>query len=211
MHSSPHNSKLRRLAKEEGGAAYTLSYVMVIPVYALLVCMIIETALVLVAKVGTVYAGYAAARSASVWSAHTTWEKTQEKAKQAAVTGMLPFASGTQPLSATGAISGKAAAHLTAYQLYAKSPVSTKYFMSKYGYASQATKVTIEGRPASWDEDIKAKIEYEHPINVPGIGRMFGKRRLQGYVITLTTEVTLQNEGPQNDSKTLGIGYGTLE
>ena len=69
------NPTLRRLAVEEDGAAYTLSYVMVIPVYALLICLIIETCLMLTAKLGTVYAGYAAARSASVWSSATTWKK----------------------------------------------------------------------------------------------------------------------------------------
>ena len=77
---------MRRLANDEDGAAYTLSYVMVIPVYALLICLIIESVLMLTAKLGTVYAAYAAARTASVWSSATTWEKTMEKAKKAAFT-----------------------------------------------------------------------------------------------------------------------------
>ena len=48
------------------------------------------------AKLGTVYSAYAAARTASVWSSHTTWEKTMEKSKRAALKTMVPFASGTQ-------------------------------------------------------------------------------------------------------------------
>ena len=38
----------------------------------------------LTAKLGTVYAAYAAVRTASVWSSHTTWEKAKEKAEKAA-------------------------------------------------------------------------------------------------------------------------------
>ena len=57
---------LRRLASDEDGAAYTLSYVMVIPLYALLICLIIESVLMMTAKLGTVYSAYAAARTASV-------------------------------------------------------------------------------------------------------------------------------------------------
>ena len=33
---------MRRFARDEEGAAYTLSFVMVIPIYALLICLIIE-------------------------------------------------------------------------------------------------------------------------------------------------------------------------
>src|SRR6188768_3186348 len=86
---------LRRLVADEDGAAYTLSYVMVIPVYALFICMMIESVLFLTAKLGTVYSAFAAARTASVWSSATTWDKAMEKAQLAAVRSMTPFASGT--------------------------------------------------------------------------------------------------------------------
>ncbi len=72
---------MRQLVFDEDGAAYTLSYVMVIPVYALLICLIIESVLMMTAKLGTVYAAFAAARTASVWSSATTWEKTMEQGK----------------------------------------------------------------------------------------------------------------------------------
>src|SRR5262245_4523384 len=86
---------LRRLIVDEDGAAYTMSYVMVIPVYALFICMMIESVLFLTAKLGTVYAAFAAARTASVWSSATTWDKTMEKAQLSAVRSMTPFSSGT--------------------------------------------------------------------------------------------------------------------
>ena len=207
-------SGLGHLAHDEDGAAYTLSYVMVIPLYALLICTIVEMAMMLTAKLGTVYAAYAAARSASVWSSATVWETTEEKAKLAAIKTMVPFASGTQPLLDSAAPDAilDAAMYVAAYQSYAKKPVSTEYLLMKYGYAARHLKVEIEGPPEKWDADITAKVTYDFPFNVPGVGRIIGKPSLSGgYIFSLTSEVTLPNEGPQNEDKTIGIGYGTLE
>src|SRR6185436_5257888 len=114
---------VQRLLSEEDGAAYTLSYVMVIPVYAILVCMIIESVLMMSAKMGTVYAAYAAARTASVWSSATTWDKTLGKSKEAAINAMVPFASGMQSKASSTPQSGdlaKSAAYVAAYKAYAK-------------------------------------------------------------------------------------------
>lgn len=207
--------ELRRLVVAEDGAAYTLSYVMVVPMYAILICLIIETSMMLTAKLGTVYSAYAAARSASVWSSATTWDKTLEKAKQAAIKSMTPFASGTQSALSSVPLAGSAvdsAAYLAAYEAYAKKPVAAKYLLAKYGYASRHTKVEIAGPPATWDADISAKVTYEFPFNVPGIGRLLGRRGVDGrYYFSLTSQATIPNEGPQNDRNSIGIGYGTLE
>jgi hypothetical protein len=202
---------LRRLLVEEDGAAYTLSYVMVIPMYAILMCLMIETVLMLTAKLGTVYSAFAAARTASVWSSATTWDKTMKKAKSAAMKTMVPFASGTQG-GLLQAASVDAIAYAGAYHAYAKRPISDKYLMSKYGYAKKHVKVEIAGPPTSWDADITAKVTYDFPFNVPGIGRLLGQRGFDGrYYFAITTEATVPNEGPQDNRKTIGIGYGTLE
>ncbi len=207
----PSPRTMRQLAVDEDGAAYTLSYVMVIPVYALLICLIIESVLMMTAKLGTVYAAFAAARTASVWSSATTWEKTMAKAKEAATKSMTPFASGTHG-GATKAISVDALAYVGAYHAYAKKPISDKYLLNKYGYAQGHVKVEIEGPPEHWDADITAKVTYQFPFNVPGIGRIIGKRGIDGtYYYEITSEATMPNEGPQDDRKTIGIGYGTLE
>jgi len=200
---------------EEDGAAYTLSYVMVIPVYAILICMIIETVLMLSAKLGTVYAAYSAARTASVWSSATTWDKTLAKSRQAAVQSMVPFASGMQPASASTPGSGdvaKSAAYVAAYKTFVKKSISDKQLLAKYGYATRHMTVTIDGPPAHWNDEIKAKVTYEFPFNVPGIGQIFGRRGADGRrYFSITSEVSIPNEGPQDDRKTIGIGYGTLE
>jgi hypothetical protein len=208
-------SGLRRFANDEEGAAYTLSYVMVIPLYALLMCLIIETVLMLTAKLGTVYAAFAAARTASVWSSHTTWEKTLAKAQKAAVKSMVPFASGTQSTFSSVPTSPETLAdfgyYWGAYELYAKGPVARKYLFAKFGYASRNVEVEIEGPPETSDAPIQAKVTYKFPFNVPGIGRILGERGLEGYYYTLSSQVTIPNEGPRDNRKTIGIGYGTLE
>ncbi|MFO0791952.1 MAG: hypothetical protein U0805_21025 [Pirellulales bacterium] len=202
---------LRQLHNDEEGAAYTLSYVMVIPVYAILICMIIESVLMLTAKLGTVYSAFAAARTASVWSSATTWDKTMAKAKWAATKTMAPFASGTHGGLAQAA-SVDALAYDAAFKAYGKQAISDKFLLQKYGYAKQHLKVDIAGPPTSWNAPIIAKVTYEFPFNIPGIGRMFGRRGIDGrfyFVITSTAE--MPNEAPQDDRKTIGIGYGTLE
>lgn len=205
---------LLRLATDEEGAAYTLSYVMVIPLYALLICLMIETVLMLTAKLGTVYAAYAAARTASVWSSAAPWETAQKKAQLAAIKCMAPFASGTQSVRQSlpaPSAAANAPFYWGAYKAFTNSPVAEKYLLAKYGYASRHTKVTIKGPPATWNADITAEVTYEFPFNVPGIGRLLGRRGDGGYYFSLTSQATIPNEGPQNDRNTIGIGYGKLE
>ena len=201
---------MRRLAIDEDGAAYTLSYVMVIPVYALLICLIIESVLMMTAKLGTVYSAFAAARTASIWSSATTWEKTMEKAQSAAAKSMTPFASGTHG-GWTKAATVDGLAYEGAYLAYAKKPISLKYLANKYGYAQDHVKVEIEGPPEHWDSPITAKVTYQFPFNIPGISRIFGKRGTDGYYYEITSQASMPNEGPQDDRETIGIGYGTLE
>ncbi len=202
---------MRRLAIDEDGAAYTISYVMVIPLYALLICMIIESVLMMTAKLGTVYAAFAAVRTATVWSSATTWEKAEKKAKLAATKAMTPFASGTQG-GIEKAANAEAISYEAAYHVYAKKPISDKFLLNKYGYAQEHVKVQIDGPPTDATAPITAKVTYEFPFNVPGIARLFGKRGADGKMyFPITSEATLDNEAPQDGRKTIGIGYGILE
>jgi Flp pilus assembly protein TadG len=208
-------SGLARFVRDEEGAAYSLSFVMVIPIFALMICLIIEGALIMTAKLGTVYAAFAAARTASVWSSHTTWEKTEEKAQKAALQAMVPFASGTQGLLSSVPTEGDTVAdgavYIAAYNAFAKDAQATKYLASKYGYASRNVKVEIEGPPTNSDTPITAKVTYQFPFNVPGIARILGDKGPDGYFFNISSTATIPNEGPRDNRKTIGIGYGTLE
>ena len=210
------SNSLRQLALDEVGAAYTLSYVMVIPFYALFICVIIESALMLTAKLGTVYSAYGAARTASVWASATTWEKTKLKAEESAFRTMTPFASGTN-LSVrdanTASNAGEALAYGRAYAFYGNGQVAPKYLLAKYSYARQHVKVVFEGPPETWNSEIKVKVTYDFPFYVPGVGRLFGTYNPvdRKYYYQLTSQVTLPNEGPKDGLPNIGIGYGTLE
>jgi Flp pilus assembly protein TadG len=215
--ASAHNDALpiRRFLNDEEGAAYSLSFVMVIPILALLICLIIEGALIMTAKIGTVYSAYAAARTASVWSSHTTWEKTKKKSEFAAIKTMVPFASGTQGFGSSVSTDTetvkKGLDYWIAYQAFAADPQSNKYVAAKFGYASRNVKVTIEGPPEKSDSPITAKVTYQFPFNIPGIARILGDKGPDGYYFNISSTATIPNEGPRDDRKTIGIGYGTLE
>jgi len=91
---------LRRIHSDTSGAAYSLSFIMVLPFLVLLIALIIETTFMLVAKIGTMQAAFASARTASVWTTRDRdytstddFHLAKDKAQQAAVTAMVPYSS----------------------------------------------------------------------------------------------------------------------
>jgi hypothetical protein len=209
---------VRAICVNEDGAAYTLSYVLIIPFYALIMCLMVETPLIMSAKLGTVYSGFAAARSAAVWDSATEWEKAEKRARLAALKSFIPFSSGTQAIGAGGIPNederkmlldfGKS--YLAAAGINHKIE-SVSYLGKKISYAVKHLTVEI-AQPETWEDDVTVTVKYEFPFNVPGVGRILGKRTLDGrFVYPLETVVIVANESPQNDEQSLGIGYGTLE
>src|SRR4051794_13467293 len=73
----------RELLAREEGMAYSLSFVMTIPFLMLILTTVIETALILEAKLGTMYASYAAARAGIVWLSAEPRGLAQEKVRLA--------------------------------------------------------------------------------------------------------------------------------
>ncbi|MEM7314708.1 MAG: TadE/TadG family type IV pilus assembly protein, partial [Planctomycetota bacterium] len=199
------------LAIHEDGGAYTLSYVMVVPILMLLICLIIETTLMMSAKVGTVHAAFSAARAASVWtSASDNWGIAEQRIEAAAVQSFVPFASGIS--LGTGNDSDQADDYVSAYEEYAQKPVSQKYASRKYANAKSLLTVTVDERPREWNSEIKVTVAYRFPFNVPGIGKLLGEPGEGGkYFYELKSQATLQNDGPQNRNQDLGIGYGIID
>lgn len=206
---------LKRIAFDEDGGAYTLSYVMVVPFVMLFMCLIVETTLMMSAKLGTVYSAFAGARVASVWSSATSWDQTEERIEQAAIRAFVPFASGSSAGPNSDEVNDAEAdieRYYEAYSEYVDDPVSEIYVRKKYKNTLSSLTVTTHGPPASWNSDITVTVKYESPFRVPGIGRLLGEEGDNGdYYFPLETKVTLQNEGPQNDEQELGIGYGKLD
>ena len=200
---------MRKLLRNEDGGAYTLSYVMVIPILMLLTCVIVETTLMMCAKIGTSYAAYSGARTAIVWaSASDDWSDVEQKVETAAIQSFVPFASG---MGKTGSAPSRADDYINAYSAFVIEPASESYIRSKYANAVDRLEVTIDQAPSSYDSDIRVSVEYRFRFNVPGIGKLFGEADDDGYSFPLRSSATLQNEGPKNPQQTLGIGYGKLD
>ena len=199
----------QKLLREEDGGAYTLSYVMVIPLLMLLTCVIIETTLMMCARVGTSYSAFSGARTAIVWSsASDSWSDVEARIEQAAIQSFVPFASGTDAGSANSSLTS---AYVDSYSSFADDPVADGYVRAKYANAIRGLKITASGPPSSHNSDIKVTVEYKFRFNIPGIGKLIGEQDGEGYYFPLESSVTLQNEGPQNDAQDLGIGYGKLD
>lgn len=87
--------------RDQRGAAYALPYVLTFPVYLLVICTMVQATLILMAKIGNMYASYAAARAYIVWRPSDPTdadglENGAYRAKRAAILAMTPFASGIE-------------------------------------------------------------------------------------------------------------------
>ncbi|HEV8066795.1 MAG TPA: hypothetical protein VGP76_03595 [Planctomycetaceae bacterium] len=215
---------LRALAREENGASYTVSLVMVLPVFSLLISIIVESTLMLVVKIGTVYAAYSAARSAIVWSAAEPPDSTMPT--KAAVWAMTPFASSSkQHVDAYGTLAEvgmqDALVYYGIYKLYTGGSASEEYVTSKYKFANMATHVTVNStsRPdpsgSGQGADLAATVEYEMPLHVPGIGRLLGSQGSYPlnnfFTRKISSTVILEEELPQSDNQTLGVPYDSSQ
>jgi hypothetical protein len=205
---------IRALLSGEEGAAYALSYVLTFPFYMLLICLIVETTLILIVKMGTIYASYAAARAQVVWQVANP-DRSAERARIAAVQAMAPFAS-SSPLHAAGAgvpsfPSSGARLYVWAYRRIVQGPASDQYLAAKYEFARRATRVTSTGLPREGDGDVTVTLSYEMPLHIPGAARLLGGPApwpgARFRTRRIVTRATLPGEGARNPNQTLGIDY----
>jgi hypothetical protein len=180
--------------------------VLVVPFYAFVVCLVVEASLILVVKLGTIYAAYAAARSQVVWRSAQP-DLADEAAQLSALHAMVPFAS-SSPLHARGGGGGLSDTYIQAYQKYTFGKAGSGYLAAKYAQAAAATRVDVRADDGHPDGDITAIVTYEMPLHVIGIGRLLGDRNAGGYFTrTITSQITLQNDAPVSEDGTLGINY----
>lgn len=207
----------RELCTEESGAAYTLSYVFSFPIFMLVVCIVIQTSLVLVVKIGTMYASYCSARSAAVWLTARP-SVASDKIHRAAVQAMTPFAEGTpvhtQRLGVTPMVTSQGVAYHRAYSRYAadRSKAPSDYLARKYSFAQQAVAVNWTPTNPVQDQDITMIVTYRMPLHIPGAARILG---YSNGIYPITSTAVLQNEGPKREegsdpSRPLGIDYRSL-
>lgn len=216
--------QLMSILRDESGSAYTVSFIMVMPIYVLFICVVIETQSILTAKVGTVYAAFATARSFSVWDSAASDadpRAAQRKAELAGAHAMVPFASGMReyhrPSRLNGTEQRKLAQFNAAYKDYlrtiGKRRAYRTYLESKYRYCVKHLETRIrtdqpKDRP-EWDQDIYVTTRYEYPFILPAAAWVFGKKQANGrYSYKIETTVRLPSEIPRNPQRSIGIGYG---
>jgi Flp pilus assembly protein TadG len=202
--------RVGRARDAESGFDYTVNLVATLPVLLLLVCLILETTLILTTKLGTLYAAYAAARSGIVWELHGPVE-SQRKAKQAATLAMAPFSSGLlgNRASAAAPVGEAAIAYAAAYRQTTQGPVGEPYLIAQFVRADGATSVNLE--PASESAShLAARVQYRYPFRFRIIGFLLagsvdpdtGERSW-----TITTTASLPRQEVLNDPQPLGIPY----
>jgi Flp pilus assembly protein TadG len=201
------------LARGEEGVSYSLSYVLVIPFFFLFVCIVFETTWLLMAKIGTLIAAHAGARSAVVWSSAQPANLRTTRINQSVWTAMTPFITGSPDgLNVPGDAFAQSGEYAWAYQSYfssgdpyANAPFATmaRRYLATASRTSWRTQVD-NSRP---DGGLTAIVTYRAPLHIPGAGRILDPDGSPPYEYPITSSATLPNEAPANDSRTLGIDY----
>ncbi len=190
-----------------------LSYVMVLPVVIFIMVLVVETALIMTAKIGVTYAAFAAVRSAAVWQSTAGTAVAEQKARQAAIQALVPFANGLRGSAGaqSGTSPGAEGRYVELYKRQTGAPASERYLRSKYGQAGEAVSVTVRDRTDQhpdepWKADLAVTVEFQYAFHVPLISRLYGS---PGGTMPITAQCMLQNEAPKNPSRSLGISYAS--
>jgi hypothetical protein len=195
--------------REEAGGAYTLSYLMIMPLIIIICCLACETCLILMAKMGTVYAAFVGARTAAVQ--YSSNGEAEAQIEAAVVQAFTPFSSGL-PRGADS--TGDAAAsdeYIAAYRAaFPDSSASENYLRRKNAYAESALTIEASGPPDALDGDVSVTVTYRYPFafGIMGVA-LGGGWDGSAYSRPLSSTASLQNESPRNDEQSLGISYAS--
>lgn len=206
--------RARRGFSAEHGFDYTLNLIVTIPLLALAVIFAIETTIVLSTKLGTVYAGYAAARSAEVWETHGP-DVTSRKSRQGALLAMAPFSRGlSRPVGQPRPDDREAAiAYSALYRKAVAGPVRAKFLENQYLRAAAATrvKVSVEEVPPTPESiagsTVAAEVSYRYPFRFGLVARVlasgFDPATGEAY-LTIRTTVRRTRQEVLHDPAVLG-------
>jgi hypothetical protein len=197
-----------RVRDPEGGFDYTVNLVATLPALALLVCLAVETTMILTTKLGTAYAAYAAARSGLVWELHGPLE-TQRKAEQAAALAMAPFSSGLLGVNSQADDSAwqAASAYAAAYRAATQGPVAPSYLVAQYLRAARSTTVDL---PEISGSSLNARVAYRYPFRFQIIGYLLADSvdpETGEWSRTIVTTVHLTPQEALDGPRPLGIPY----
>jgi len=223
---------VRAFLADEGGASYALPYLMTFPIYLLTVCLVVQSTMIMLVKIGTMHAAHMAARSAIVWRSGTPDSDlanlvlANEKARQSAAVTMTPFSSGLEShrnvfqfdmvakIRSVVAVPGSYVYDGLYRQLVGNTNAGSRvlkptYVRAKYQYAAAMTDVTFESHVNEFSKPIIVRVNHRMPIYIPGVGRILGTRHWGGrfYYRDVESVATLPLETPESPDLQLGIGY----
>jgi hypothetical protein len=214
--------RLAELPRGEEGAAYTINYMMTLPVYLLMLAFMLEMTFAIMAKIGTVYGAFAAARAATVWSTASDPDAMEAQAHMAARHALAPFASGfagarlKEEDEESNTVIDQ---YIAAYQTYAdatgRSSPETKYAAAKYRYVFDPSALSVfistEERAggAQYSRDLQCSVTYAYPFQTALFGRLLGTGIGPGNysVLHITSSATMVEEAPRNEARKTGIAY----
>lgn len=213
--------RLRRpsqLGPDECGAAYSLSFVLTIPLYLVFCGLMLETTFLIIARIGTVYAAYAGARSAAAWDALQDPVLASERLHEAICSGLAPFAvsAGFDPTASNSASDGLAPHMLSAADDYAaamqKSAGTERDLDSAElvrHYYRICHRVTAHKQHHSQDADhaVSVSVTYRAPLIFPGVARLFDEDHRRPFEYPLTATVHMSRSVATAPRGTLGIDY----
>lgn len=217
---------LRAVAADESGASYSLGFVMVAPIYFFFLLVVFEATLLLVAKVGTMYAAHACARSAVVWQTAEPAALRADRTDQATFTAMAPFVSARARdlsfLSIPGSAYGQSVQLAAVYALYSSGSAGdpppvvrpyprgnapADYIIRKYLNAAGRTTYTVAGEVGTPGADTTAVVRYRAPLYFPVVSRFLDPDGVWPYEYTIESRAVLPNETPVSADRRLGIDY----
>jgi hypothetical protein len=201
---------VQQLHREEG-VSYTLPFVLLVPFYLFFVLIVFETAFVLLARIGTMYAAHAGARSAVVWQSAQPQSLRTPRVQQAVWTALAPFVTDTSASARGG--SPEAVQFASAYAACAPprqggqsvlglpGDYAPQSLQNRYGCATARSTVAIAWGTGKPNSDVSVTVTYRAPLHVPIVAAWLGRQ------FTMTSTATLPSEAPRSADGTLGIGY----
>lgn len=209
---------LAAFARNEDGVSYSLPFVLLVPFYLFFVLVVFQAGFLLLAKIGTLYAAHAGARSAVVWQWAQPAELRDERVRQAVFTALAPFAGGNPDDVATaGSPPADALKYaddfVQAYLSYrsdgkprSRPPglpddYSAETLRNKYLCAAARTAVAIDPGDGGPGASVTVTVTYRAPLLIPVVARWLGQE------FAITSAATLPGEAPRSTGATLGIDY----
>jgi len=206
-----------QLVSDETGAAYSMSFVLLIPLYLLFCGLMLEITFLIIAKIGTVYGAYAGARSAAVWDGIDAPELAAMRLHQAVCSGIAPFAvsAGFDPAASNSSPAGLSFHMFEAADDYAaamqKSAQHQHLDSSELvrHYLRVCHRVTVDRQLKSRNGKHEAiiTVDYRAPLIFPGVARLFDQDHRRPYDYQLTATIHMIRSVPVSSNQTLGIDY----